>query len=92
MTDTNEHASKYDYSTWTYEDHLAQVEKLAAQADEVASIDQVPSLAARHRESILQTTARGQLHASLATLKKPQSAAPEPVRQTRQRAEKNTES
>lgn len=80
-----------DYSTWAYDDHLAQAEKLAADADTAASTGRAPSVAAQHRESILQTTARAEVHIGLAELKKPQPAEPAP-RQTRQRADKNPDS
>lgn len=93
MTETTEQAVKLDYSTWTYDDHLAMTEKLAAEADTMAATDVSPSVAAMRREGIRQTTARGWLHAKLAELKKPQPATPEPApRQTRQRAEKTTDS
>ena len=80
-----------DYSAWTYDDHLAAAETIAAQADAVASTKRAPSEAAQLRESILQAAARAQVHIGLAKLKKPQPAEPAP-RQTRQRAEKNTDS
>ena len=82
-----------DYSDWTYGDHLVVAGELAARADAAAETTLAPSQAAQQRESILQTCARGQLHAKLAELKKPQPAAAEPApRQTRQRAEKNPDS
>lgn len=72
MTETTEQAVKLDYSTWTYDDHLDMVERLAAQADGMASTTQARSVAAQHRESILQITARAQVHGTLAALKKPE--------------------
>lgn len=75
MTETTEQAVKLDYSTWTYDDHLDMVERLAAQADEMAATKQALSVAAMHRESILQITARAQVHIGLATLKKASTAA-----------------
>lgn len=62
-----------DYSGWTYEDHLVVAGELAARADAAAETTLTPSQAAQQRESILQTCARGQLHAKLAELKKPET-------------------
>lgn len=67
-----------DYSTWTYDEHLAQAERLAAAADAAASSERPPSQAAQQRESILQIAARGELHGTLARLKKP-TETPKPT-------------
>jgi hypothetical protein len=76
MTEMTEQAVKLDYSTWTYADHLAMTDKLAAEADTMAAADVSPSVAAVRREGIRQTTARGWLHAKLAELKRPDTAVP----------------
>jgi len=59
-----------DYSSWASQDHLAMAEKLAARADDMASAERPRTMAAVHREEILQTTARVMAHARLAELKR----------------------
>jgi hypothetical protein len=58
-----------DYTTWTAADHLDAAVTLAAEADELASADVAESVAARRREHIRHTTARGLLHVQIAAEK-----------------------
>jgi hypothetical protein len=81
-----------DYTTWTTEQHVAKACELLAEADRIGS-PTIGSQAAQRMYDVQQITARAQVHADLAELKKPQPAATEPApRQTRQRAGQNTDS
>jgi hypothetical protein len=61
-----------DYTTWTWEQHLAKACELAAKADQLGD-SQIVSETARRLNDVQQVTARGWLHAKLAALKKPDS-------------------